>query len=230
MCYHLITMSKEERKARREKRIQIIEENRLFRKRIDALFAKKYRYSLRYEENTVMEDGKAYINVDLSKIKTPFSDFSYDRRINPEIYDYIDNEVFYLRASIPVVINFDDKGKYSDELKEKIKKAVIRHYSLQYEDCRLEYKRSIFSGALILILGILFLAAYISLSLTVLKNIDRIIIEIVCILSWVFIWESVDHFLFSGHERRIDVYNAGQLALCEVRFGAPIRKTEEKKK
>lgn len=202
---------------------QAREEARIFRKREKQLSAKKYRYSLRYENTTVQEDGKAYINVDLTKVESPFSVFSYDRRINPEIYDFIDNEVFYLRASIPVVINFDDGGEYSDEMKDKITKAVIRHYSLAYEDKRIEYTKSIMFASIILFVGILILLAYILISLTLLKD-SNIYIEIVAILSWVFCWEAVDRFLFSGHERRIDVHNAGQLALAEVKFGKPVVK------
>lgn len=202
------------------------EQNRNFRHKINQLYAKKYRYSLRFEDALLSDDGKAYINVDLTNIDSPFSIFSYDRRLNQEIYDYIDNEAFYLRASIPIVINFDDGNRYSQELKDRIRKTVIRHYSLQYEDNRLEWKKTLLFGFLLLGIGLGALLTYILLSIFVLgpKEIDRIYIEIICIISWVFIWQSVDHFFFTGHDKRINIYNAGQLALAEVRFGEPVIK------
>jgi len=198
------------------------EELKLFRKRIKKLFEKKYRYSMRYENNVVMDDGKAYINVDLTKVESPFSVFSYERRFNQEIFDYIDNEVFYLRAEIPVVINFDDGGKYSEELKDKIRKVVIRHYSLIYEDKRLEHSKNIFTGILLSIIGAILLGIFVTLC--ALTDINPVFLEIFEIVSWVFIWTATDKFLFSGHDKRIDIYNAGQLALCEVTFGKPVNK------
>lgn len=216
-------MNEKTREYLREKGKEVREQNRVFRSRINQLFAKKYRYSLRFEDAMIGDDGKAYINIDLTKIDTPFSVFSYDRRIDSEIYDYIENEAFYLRVAIPLVINFDDGGKYTDELKEKIRKSVVRHYSLQYEDKRLEWAKGRMFGSIVLGIGIIFLLTYILLSVFVLSNLglDNIYIELLAIMSWVFIWQSVDAFFFSGHERLIDVYNAGQLALAEVRFGAP---------
>lgn len=215
-------MDEKQKQYLSDKAKEVREQNRVFRQRINQLFAKKYRYSLRFEDAMIDDDGKAYINIDLTKIETPFSVFSYDRRIDQEIYDYIENEAFYLRVAIPLVINFDDGGKYSEELKDKIRKAVVRHYSLQYEDKRLEWEKGTFFGAIVLAIGLLFLATYIVTSI-ILANfgIDNIFIEILCIMSWVFVWQSVDAFFFSGRQRKIDVYNAGQLALAEVRFGEP---------
>ena len=129
-------MNDRKRKKERELRKIKKEQNRLFRKRLSALFKTEYRYSLKFEEKHVFEDGKAYINVDLTKVDSPFSIYSYEDRINPEIYDYINQETLFLPVDIPVVINFDDDGKYSNEMKNSIKRAVIRHYSLEYEDKR----------------------------------------------------------------------------------------------
>lgn len=218
-------MDDKTREYLKEKGKEVRSQNHVFRKRINQLFAKKYRYSLRYEDAMISDDGKAYINVDLTKVESPFSIFSYDRRIDSEIYSYIDQQAFYLRAAIPIVINFDDGGKYSEELKTKIKKAVIRHYSLEYEDKRLEWKKQTLFGAIIGIIGILFLITYILLSVLffVPKGINAIYMELLCILSWIFIWQSFDYFFFKGHENRIAVYNAGQLALAEVLFGSPVK-------
>ena len=218
-------MDDKTREYLKEKGKEVRSQNRVFRKRINQLFAKKYRYSLRYEDAMISDDGKAYINVDLTKVESPFSIFSYDRRIDSEIYSYIDQQAFYLRAAIPIVINFDDGGKYSEELKTKIKKAVIRHYSLEYEDKRLEWKKQTLFGAIIGVIGVLFLITYILLSVLffVPKGINAIYMELLCILSWVFIWQSFDYFFFKGHENRITVYNAGQLALAEVLFGSPVK-------
>ncbi len=210
----------DKKQLHKEKKQEIREQNIAFASKVSKLMDRKYRYSIRYEDSLVEDDGKAYINVDLTKVETPFSVYSYNRRIDPEIFAYIDSAAFYLRAAVPVVINFDDGGRYSEELKAKISKAVIRHYALEFEDRMHEYRNRIAFGFVAFFIGLLFLAASIILNFFVQDKI-RIFLEIITILSWVFIWQSVDIFFFAGRERRIDIYNSAQLAVAEVIFGEP---------
>ena len=209
------------RAEKRERRKEVRQQNKEFLERLKPLIAKKYRASMHYEDSLMADDGKVYVDVDLTKIETPFSVFSYNRRMDPEIFDYIDQQVFFLRTSIPVVINFDDGGKYNEELKEKIRKYVKRHYSLEYEDKRLEHKKSMFFGFILIVIGLLILAAHFAINYA--PNIAgaNVFDELTLIMSWMFIWQSLDTFLISGHSKRVDIYNSGQLALAEVTFGPP---------
>ena len=217
-------MTKQEKKERKElikaKRREIKEQNAVFARKVSKLLDRKYRYSIRYENLLMEDDGKAYINVDLTKVESPFSVYSYESRVDPEIYAYIDSAAFYLRTAVPVVINFDDGGRYSEELKDKIKKAVIRHYALEFEDRIHEHKRRTYFGLIAFIIGLLFLGTSIIFNIFV-KDQIRIFFEIITILSWVFVWQSIDIFFFAGHERRVDIYNSAQLAVAEVTFGTP---------
>lgn len=217
-------MTKLEKKERKElikaKKREVKEQNAIFARKVSKLLDRKYRYSIRYENLLMEDDGKAYINVDLTKVESPFSVYSYESRVDPEIYAYIDNAAFYLRTAVPIVINFDDGGRYTEELKEKIKRAVIRHYALEFEDRIHEHKRRTAFGWLALIIGLIFLGTSILLNIFV-KDQIRIFLEIITILSWVFVWQSIDIFFFAGHERRVDIYNSAQLAVAEVTFGTP---------
>lgn len=210
--------SKEAKAKRKEVRKQLAN----FNENLNVLYSKKYRYSLRYEDSLIKEDGKAYVNVDLTKIDSPFSVFSYDKRMDPDIYDYIDQQVYYLRAEIPVVINFDDGGKYSEELKDKIKKCVTRHYHLQYEDKRYEHHRSMIFGFVLAFIGLVFLALHFAIMYAFAEssfNQIDVVNELTLIISWMFVWSSVDTFVVSGHSKRVDIMNSGQLALADVTFG-----------
>lgn len=217
-------MTKLEKKERKElikaKKREVKEQNAIFARKVSKLLDRKYRYSIRYENLLMEDDGKAYINVDLTKVESPFSVYSYESRVDPEIYAYIDNAAFYLRTAVPIVINFDDGGRYTEELKEKIKRAVIRHYALEFEDRIHEHRRRTAFGWLALIIGLIFLGTSIMLNIFV-KDQIRIFLEIITILSWVFVWQSIDIFFFAGHERRVDIYNSAQLAVAEVTFGTP---------
>ena len=210
------------RQERREKRKEIREQNEEFIERLKPLIERKYRTSMHYEDSLMADDGKVYVDVDLTNIESPFSVFSYNRRMDPDIFDYIDNQVFFLRAAIPVVINFDDGGKYSEEIKDKIRKYVKRHYSLEYEDKRLEHRKSILFGFLLLFLGLIVLALHFifTFGLPGSKAAD-VFNELSLIIAWMFVWQSLDTFLISGHSKRVDIYNSGQLALAEVTFGPP---------
>ena len=207
------------RQERRERNKEIRAQNKEFIERLKPLIERKYRTSIRFEESLMADDGKIYVDVDLTNIESPFSVFSYNRRMDPEIFDYIDQQVFFLRASIPVVINFDDGGKYSEEMKEKIRKYVKRHYSLEYEDKRMEHKKSMFFGFLLLIIGLIMLGLHFVFS--ALKVWTDVLNELSLIMAWMFVWQSMDTFLISGHNKRVDIYNSGQLALAEVTFGPP---------
>lgn len=217
-------MTKLEKKERKElikaKKREVKEQNAIFARKVSKLLDRKYRYSIRYENLLMEDDGKAYINVDLTKVESPFSVYSYESRVDSEVYAYIDNAAFYLRTAVPIVINFDDGGRYSEELKEKIKRAVIRHYALEFEDRIHEHRRRTAFGWLSLIIGLIFLGTSILLNIFV-KDQIRIFLEIITILSWVFVWQSIDIFFFAGHERRVDIYNSAQLAVAEVTFGTP---------
>ena len=208
------------KQLQKEKKAEIKEQNAVFNQKISKLLDRKYRYSIRYENSLVEDDGKAYINVDLTKVESPFSVYSYDTRVDPEIYAYIDSAAFYLRTAIPVVINFDDGGRYSEELKAKIKAAVIRHYALEFEDRIYEHRRRMVFGWVAFFIGMAFLISSIIQNIFVEEKI-RVFFEIVTIFSWVFIWQSIDIFFFAGHERRVEIYNSAQLAVAEIKFGAP---------
>lgn len=209
------------------------EQQKLFRKRLDSLFRTEYRYSLKFEETHVFDDGKAYINVDLTKCESPFSIYSYDNRINPEIYDYINQETEFLPTDIPVVINFDDDDQYSESMKDNIRKAVIRHYSLEYEEARYELHKSRKFALFCVLIGIFFLAAYVGLSIIFNHNPQwgdyKGFTDVLYIISWVFVWEAVDRIAISGLSQTEDVLNYGQLALVEVQFGDPkVKRVKEK--
>ena len=215
------------RQERREKRKEIREQNKEFIKRLAPLIERKYRTSIHFEESLMAEDGKVYVDVDLTNIESPFSVFSYNRRMDPEIFDYIDQQVFFLRAAIPVVINFDDGGKYSEEMKEKIRKYVKRHYSLEYEDKRLEHKKSMWFAFILLVIGLIMLGLHFLFS--ALDIWTDVLDELTLIMAWMFTWQSMDAFLISGHSKRVDIYNSGQLALAEVTFGPPHLNNDSKK-
>ena len=206
-------------KERREKRKEIRQQNREFIERLKPLIERRYLTSIRFEDSLMASDGKVYVDVDLTKIESPFSVFSYERRMDPEIFDYIDQQVFFLRASIPVVINFDDGGKYSEETKEKIRKYVKRHYSLEYEDKRLEHRKSMLFATLTMGIGLIILALHFVFQ--ALQVWTDVLDELTLIMAWMFIWQSMDAFVISGHSRRVDIYNSGQLALADVTFGPP---------
>jgi hypothetical protein len=75
---------------------------------------------------------------------------------------------------------------------------------------------------LLAITGLIWLALHFAFSIGLAGNqAAQIFDEFTLIIAWMFIWQSADYFFVSGHNRRVEIYNSGQLALAEITFGKP---------
>ena len=61
------------RQERREKRKEIKEQNKEFIKRLKPLIERRYLTSIRFEDSLMSNDGKIYVDVDLTKIESPLA-------------------------------------------------------------------------------------------------------------------------------------------------------------
>ena len=134
--------------------------------------------------------------------------------LNPDIYQYIDEQVYFIPSEYDIVINFTGREFSSDE-KDQITKAVEKHYNLQVYDKIDDIYRNRLLGIFLLIFGIVALAIYFLMNF---RNKNLIMIEIVSIVGTFSIWEAVDCWLIQGHERRVNLRNALQMAHLSVTF------------
>ncbi|MFA5421909.1 MAG: hypothetical protein WC344_03875 [Bacilli bacterium] len=190
---------------------------------IEALYRDSRNATKKYVESLIYPDGRAHISVDLTNVDELYSPYSYKEDMKPDIFEYIDEKTFYTPSEIPLVINFD-VGDVSDLRKSRIKKSFLDHYRLFYEDKRREMKINQAVAWVLFAVGMAALAVstIIRLAFGAAHITDiPLIFEMLQILSWVFLWESISKFFFEGREMRIQCMNAGQLALAEVKFNEP---------
>ena len=76
-------------------------------------------------------------------------------------------------------------------------------------------------GGILMLIGIIVLALHFVFVYTNPHEGTEVLDELTLIMAWMFIWQSMDSFFISGHNKRVDIYNSGQLALAEVTFGPP---------
>lgn len=134
--------------------------------------------------------------------------------INKDIYQYIDDQIYFIPSEYDVIVNFAN-GNFPIDEQEKIKKAIEEHYNLQVYDKIDDIKRNRLLGIFLLIFGIGALAIYFFMNLW--YN-NLIMLEIISIVGTFSIWEAVDCWLIQGHERRVNLHNALQMAHIKVTF------------
>ncbi len=134
--------------------------------------------------------------------------------LNPSIYQYIDEQIYFIPSEYDVTINFVGKTLSPLE-RQQIEKAIQEHYNLQVYDKVDDIKRNRWLGIFLLIFGIIALGLYFFMTIS---NHNLIVLEIISIVGTFSIWEAVDCWLIQGHERRVSLHNALQMAHLKITF------------
>lgn len=99
------------------------------------------------------------------------------------------------------------------------------HYNLQVYDKLDDIRRNRALGIFLLVFGALALALYFVMTLAIKQE---VFLEIMSIVGTFAVWEAVDCWLIQGHERKVDLNNALQMALAKVKFDAPAQQSPQK--
>ncbi len=178
----------------------------------------------RFLEKRKEEDHKVKIEVVLPQdfeLFDPLAPTKYGM-LNPEIYRYIEEQVYFVPSEYDIVIHFSGKKLLPNE-QDLVRKALQDHYNLQVYDKLDDIRRNRLLGIFLLIFGSIALALYFFMTL---RNHNFVLLEIISIVGTFSVWESVNCWLIQGHERRVDLHNALQMALVQVSFHNLTDKTE----
>lgn len=178
-------------------------------------FDKKYS-NKRFVERRLQSDGTVQIDVVLPEdfnVEAPLAPSAYGL-LNSEIYNYIDEQVYFVPSEYDIKVNFTGKQIPTEE-QIQISESLHDHYNLQVYDKLDDIRRNRLLGIFLLAFGALALALYFFLRLS---NNNLLVLEIISIVGTFSVWESVDCWLINGHERKIELNNALQMALTKVLF------------
>ena len=105
---------------------------------------KKYEKSIKsldtYVEEEYLENGKAiiYINLENNDYYNPLS-FYHQLELTNEIYEYIDDKIYYVPAKYPVMLRFvKNEIEESDQL--LVRSLIREHFTKILQDKRLDLK------------------------------------------------------------------------------------------
>lgn len=166
-----------------------------------------------YTKLYLREDGRAHIVCDLRKSDGIFKPFSAEHALDPDIYDYLEDQASYLSAGTPLTIEFALSPKDKD-LQNIIAKLYRSHYRFDFAEDRSDLTKNRVFAWLLLVIGALVLVSY---GLLV-KFWGNPLEEIVSIFAWVFIWESCDRFVFERLNIAKKEARDAQMATAQLAF------------
>mgnify|MGYP001269023473 CR=1 FL=1 len=168
-----------------------------------------------YTKLFMKADGRAHIVCDLRKEEEIFKPFSAEHALNPEIYEYLEEQACYMSAGTPLTIEFV-LDRHNKDLQERVSKLYRSHYRFDFAEDRTEVRKNRTLAWVLLGIGALILVAYGLLQAFAPNNFN----EIVSIFSWVFIWESCDRFVFErfsiGKKQARDAQMATAELVCQI--------------
>ncbi|MCD8040932.1 MAG: hypothetical protein LUF82_05385 [Clostridia bacterium] len=161
------------------------------------------------------EDGRAVVELcvrDDSDFLSPYSTSS-NSVINGEVAEFIDTSVRPLKADEHVRLEIHSNEITADE--QKIYTAAIHsYYAEQYKSNATERKRLIILAIVMAVIGVVALAAAIAL----LAYGQEIVGDVVEIIAWVFLWETVDILCFQLSLLRAKQMRCLALADCPIDY------------
>lgn len=153
---------------------------------------------------------KTTININLKKKDDFYSSYT-NKKLSPEITDYIYSECFGENFKNNIVINIYTKLKISDAEKNAMMDTVRRTFGLKVQDELYYYEKAKFKKTILFLIGIVLIVIYYLSFIEVLS-------EIILILGWLAIWESVYSFLADSSKDYIRIYRLRKLASSRIYF------------
>ena len=153
---------------------------------------------------------KTMININLKKKEDFYSRYS-NQKLNSELTDFIYNECYGEDYKNNIVINIYTKLKISKNKKNDIKYNIRRTFGLKVQDELYYYEKAKFKKTILFLIGIVLIVIYYLSFIEVLS-------EIILILGWLAIWESVYSFLADSSKDYIRIYRLRKLASSRIYF------------
>lgn len=168
------------------------------------------------KDRPVDSEGRAIVDIKIKDKSEVLSPFVIDGQevINAEFANLIDNTVKSIPPNQSINLNIDcDKLTDSDKTSFAL---AIKNY---YKNSTLDSQRKMDNNTKILLL--MLVLSIISLTALFLVNffsVNWLIVELVNIVAWVFIWESIDLFVFQRSMQRYEKLRYLALYNCHITY------------
>ena len=153
---------------------------------------------------------KTTININLKKKDDFYSRYS-NQKLSSELTEFIYNECYGEDYKNNIVINIYTKLKISKNEKNDMMDTIRRTFGLKVQDELYYYEKAKFKKTILFLIGIVLIVIYYLSFIEVLS-------EIILILGWLAIWESVYSFLADSSKDYIKIYRLRRLASSRIYF------------
>ena len=153
---------------------------------------------------------KTIVAVTLNK-KSDFYNKYSQHQLSRDLSEYIYNECLGENYKNHIIINIECKTKISADEKHQMMDTIRRTYGLKVQDELYYYESGQQKKILMLLFGLVLIIIYYSAFVSVLR-------EIILILGWLDIWESVYSLMFDSRKDKIHITRLKELAKARIYF------------
>lgn len=168
-----------------------------------------------------MNEMTTTINITLDKKSDFYSKYSKEK-LSKDLTEYIYDECYGENYKNRVVINIDCKTKISDDEKHKMIDMIRRTYGLRVQDELYYTENSKNKKTILLLIGIALIIIYYCSIVSVLR-------EIILILGWLAVWESIYGLIFDTHKDFMRITRLKELAKARIYFSQASQSAQESK-
>lgn len=168
------------------------------------------------KDRAIDSDGKAIVDIIIKDKEEVISPFVIDGQevINAEFAGLIDNTVKSIPPSQAININITCE-KLTDKDKTDFALAIKNYY----KNSTLEVQRKMDGNLKIFLIMLVFSVVSISaLFLVNFFDLNWIVVELVDIITWVFIWEAIDLIVFQRSIYRYEKLRNMSLYHCQITY------------
>lgn len=152
------------------------------------------------------------IDINLKKKADFYSTYS-SKRLNPELTEYIYNECYGEDYKNKVIINIYTNLKISDQEKNAMMDTIRRTFGLKVQDELYYYEKAKYKKTILFLIGIVLIIIYYLSFVDILR-------EIILILGWLAIWESVYSFLVDSSKDYVHISRLRRLSASRIYFAS----------
>ena len=152
------------------------------------------------------------IDINLKKKADFYSTYS-SKRLNPELTEYIYNECYGEDYKNKVIINIHTNLKISDQEKNAMMDTIRRTFGLKVQDELYYYEKAKYKKTILFLIGIVLIIIYYLSFVDILR-------EIILILGWLAIWESVYSFLVDSSKDYVHISRLRRLSASRIYFAS----------
>ncbi len=173
-----------------------------------------------------IENNMAYISINVNKYHDIINKYSINNYewLNGHFAQYIEESAYYIPLEYDITL--DINGKFTEEEKEKIIKAIRTYYGIKIGDADNQLKDNQRKNMILFVTSVIFM--FIFLILTIYITNFRFL-EPISIILWFVIWEYLNNSFIEKRKLKQERSEIAQLTNMDIKFNEDVTRKREVK-